>query len=174
MKWGRTNAAYLEEVSLTWVQLISMAGEAVRRRVREVGHDRWREEMQAKSSLTVYRSWKTEMREESCYDNTPASVTLCAARANCLRLNSRKRFAGGSEECILCGEDREDLAHFLLECPALQETRRMRVELQRLQLENSNNIIGEFLFGKKNLEEKKWLLHKMWKHRERLLKEQGE
>ena len=75
----------------------NMTVEAGKRRESEGGHSRGKEEMQAKSSLTVYRSWKTEKSEKSCYDNTSASVTY-AKRANCLRLKNRKRFARGIED----------------------------------------------------------------------------
>ena len=56
MMLGRRNAAYLTEGNLNWAQVNNMTSEAVKRRVGEVRHNRWREEMQPNSPLTVYRS----------------------------------------------------------------------------------------------------------------------
>ena len=100
MKWSRTSLAYLKEVNCTLTVLYGMTVEQLTARTREVGHVRWRDEINEKSTLSTYRKWKPEIREELFYDNTQASVTFFAARANCLRLNDRRRHSGGGVRCV--------------------------------------------------------------------------
>ena len=170
MKWGRTTLAYLRDVECTPAMLNGMTAAEVKVRVREVGHRRWKEEVKSKATLTIYEKWKEEIKEETVYDNTPASVTFYAARANCLKLNDRRHHGGMSVCCEVCGAEREDLQHFLLECPGLQDIRGRQWELQRPYIEDKERIIGYYLFEGRNIEEKKSQLYKMWKQRERLIR----
>ena len=45
------------------------------------------------------------------------------------------------------------------------------IQLQRPYQENSEEIIGRFLFNKVNVEETKEILYRMWRKREQKIKE---
>ena len=137
----------------------------IKNRVREWDNEKWREEMDALSSIGIYRHWKRRIREERCYDNTEASAILFGARSNALRLNNRKRHGGGGTTCDLCGVEMEDLGHFLLRCHKLEGKRRR--ELFGLPNREDDEIIGEMLFSGERIQEVKEMLGKMWRERER-------
>ncbi len=67
----------------------------------------------------------------------------------------------------------EDLEHFLLICPEFKEERKNIIELQQPYEENTDNIIGNFLFDTTRLQEKKEALHRLWTVRERKNREQS-
>ena len=123
-----------------------------------------------KSTLQLYKAWKHEIKEDSIYDNTPMSVILYRARANCLPLADRNRHTGGNTLCVLCNTESEDLEHLLLQCPEHAEIRACILELQQPYLENRMEIIGRYLFEVENLEQKKEFLYKIWKNREKKMK----
>ena len=68
-------------------------------------------------------------------------------------------------QCDLCGVDREDLAHFLLECPKLERFRDR--DLIGLIGRSGDRIerVGNLLFNRTNIEKVKVMLGKLWKER---------
>ena len=93
------------------------------KRVEEWDRSKWIESMNSKSTLQVYRSYKQELKEENFYDNAAESIIMFKARSNSLKLKWRSRFQNESVVCVLCGEEEENLQHFLIRCPALQHVR---------------------------------------------------
>ncbi len=75
--------------------------------------------------------------------------------------------------CKFCDAETEDLEHFLLICPEFKEERKNIIELQQPYEENTDNIIGNFLFDTARLQEKKEALHRLWTDRERKNREQS-
>ncbi len=67
----------------------------------------------------------------------------------------------------------EDLEHFLLICPEIKNVRKNIIEPQQPYEENTDNIIGNFLFDNTRLQEKKEALHRLWTVRERKNREQS-
>ncbi len=68
----------------------------------------------------------------------------------------------------------KNLSHIVVWCPPLQDTRGGAVELQQPYQEEEEKIIGRFLFEEdrmKKKKEKKEILHRMWKAREKRLEE---
>ena len=51
----------------------------------------WIEDIESKSSLNIYRRFKTDIFEEDIYDNIPSSRILNKARTNTLQLNDRNK-----------------------------------------------------------------------------------
>ena len=74
--------------------------------------------------------------------------------------------------CLNCGHQSivETIEHFILECTTYNSERQQFIELQQPYNENKDKVIGQFLFSKVNLENKKEGLFQMWKKRERQLK----
>ena len=63
---------------------------------------------------------------------------------------------------MMCNAENEDLAHFILNCPAYEEERK---ESMHLQKPYAKDILGMFLFEEEDIEEKKEVLLKLWKKR---------
>ena len=68
------------------------------------------------------------------------------ARTNSLNLgeNSWQR---NRDVCVGCSEERETLEHFILHCPRWEEWRIESRSLQRPRIEETDQVLGEFLFG---------------------------
>ena len=97
---------------LAWIgeeELGEISAGEVRKRVAVVQDRLWREELGRKTTLELYRTWKTEMRQEDSYDGRPDSTIWFRARTNCLTLEDRNRHRGEGTDCFMCGEGMEDL-----------------------------------------------------------------
>ena len=140
--------------------------------MRKWDSDKWTQEVESKSTLAIYKQWKLTIEEDEIYDNRPSSIILYRARANCLTLNDRKRFTNEDATCDLCRQNEENLTHFILHCKEYTDTRKNICELQQPYIEDTDKIVGNFLFGKENIETKKLELYKMWRNRERKLPSQ--
>ena len=78
------------------------------------------------------------------------------------------------EICVGCGEEREKLKHFKLHCPRWEEWRIENVALHKLIIEESDRVLGEFLFGGHENNTKRRTLLKMWNERQRLIRNNQE
>ncbi len=70
----------------------------------------------------------------------------------------------------MCGAEKEDFQHFMLSCPAYTQERRKSERLQQPYTEE-DDVIGQYLFANKLIEETKRTLHTFWKIREKRMKE---
>ena len=111
--------------------------------------------------------------QERVYDNRQASIVLFKCRTNTLNLNERKRHMGESTKCDLCEEEKEDLKHFILWCPAYEEERRKSDRLQQPYQEDEEELLGSYLFTNENIEETKERILVFWKIREKKRKLKG-
>lgn len=169
--WMKVTNKYLGEIELRYGDIGRLTKEKLKEMVKNWDSRKWKEEVNNKTSLKIYEREKVEIREENVYDNRPSSIILFRARTNTLPLNDRNRHGNGSMECKLCGSEREDLKHFLMDCRELENCRRKVLQLQRPYLENSEETIGRFLFDEVNVEDKKEILYEMWRKREWKIKE---
>ena len=85
--------------------------------------NRWRRDMESKTTLELYRS-KRNMGDESIYSNEYGSVLLVQCRTNTRKLRWRQGFEDGAVDYLLCGGEEETLRHFVMECGEAQEIRR--------------------------------------------------
>ena len=118
-------------------------------------------------SLEVYRN-KQQMEEEKFYDNSFSSVLLFRCRSNTLKLGWRLEKEGGSPDCKLCGEERETLTHFFMECPSLQGIREANLEVSSLRMDQI------LLFKSEQTRKvKPWMnmryIEKLWSKRKELM-----
>ena len=171
-KWAKMITTQLERVKLTVNNLRSIKKEELNRKVTSWDDEIWKEEMEKRTSLKVYKRWKVKIKEDNIYDNTPASTVLFQARTNTLPLNSRKKFTNEDIKCSLCNAEEETLEHFLLKCPILREVRNESIELQQPYMEDEEEVVMNYLFenGQNTMEEKKRNLYNMWKLRKQLQK----
>ena len=74
------------------------------------------------------------------------------------------------EMCVGCSEERETVEHFILHRPRWEEWRIESRSLQRARIEETDQVLGEFLFGGLESNTKKRTLLKMWNGRQRLIR----
>ena len=112
----------------------------------------------------IYRTFKTEIKEEKCYDNRLSSVRLFRARSNTLELNDRNRLKNMDTKCELCDNENEDLTHFLIDCKKFDHLREERI-MTKYYVENKEQMIGKILFESEEMEQTKSMIERMWKYR---------
>ena len=76
--------------------------------------------------------------------------------------------------CVGCSEEKETLEHFILHCPRWEEWRIESRSLQRPRIEETDQVLGEFLFGRHESNTKKRTLLKTWNERQRLIRNNQE
>ena len=136
---------YMRILKITKEEVLQRSESWLKGRINEWDTIEWEQDINSKSSLHIYRRWKTEIKEEEYFNDT-ASSFLFKLRSNTVNLNDRNRHQGGNTECILCGEINEDLVHFVVDCVVLQSERDKILQLQRPQEENREKLAGEVLF----------------------------
>ena len=172
-KWMKKTMDWMEYVNVSKRELKNLGRKGIKEKVREKDSNRWKEELETKSSLGLYKGWKKDMKEEQIYDNRKASEILYRARSNSLMLEDRSRHSGGRITCRICDQGTENLTHFILECEGLIEERGRAKTLQRPHPEDQDEVLGAFLFDQETLEENKVTLYDMWKKRRKILKEEN-
>ena len=134
----------------------------------------WKEELQSKSSLSIYREHKKKFGDEHLYDNRRSSELLFKARTNTLELFNRNRFrAMDGRKCPFCDEI-EDIVHFLLKCPPLEPWRNRRL-IESCTSPNQSEVATAgrvlFDFGGGGPEPVKQMILAMWRSRGKLFRE---
>ena len=112
--------------------------EWITEKIRLWDEELWRKENLKRKTLEIYNKFKIHIQEEEYY-NEESSLIIFKMRSNTLRLNDRNRHVGGNISCV-CGHEIEDLEHFLLDCPKLEEVRMKILKLQRPQEENGKEL----------------------------------
>ena len=125
-KWMRNTMLCLEQVGL----MMKMT-KGIKKHIKQWDRRQWRNEVQSKTSLTIYFTWKEELEEEYFLDNTPKSVVLFRVRSNCLLLKDRKRYTGEDTTCQSCMQECESIKHLILSCPAYGILRTHSIHLQQ-------------------------------------------
>jgi len=98
----------------------------IRRRVQKKGWEEWRQGMETKSSLDLYKAKETP-RRELFFDGDLGSSLLFKARSKSLEVNSRvyRWMNEGSKLCRMCDVGRDEtIEHLVLECPMYANDRR--------------------------------------------------
>ena len=143
--WRNEISNLLKETEITLNELRKLNREEIKRRIKEYDKKKWVDEINAKSSLSIYKSKKIELGgAENLYDNRPASITLFQARTNSLPLRARVPSLREGGNCPMCEYQEENLEHFILECPGYAEVRVKMIKLQMLQIENKQILLDQF------------------------------
>ena len=101
------------------------------------------------------------MKYDGCYDNKFSPILLFRARSNTLKLNVEKRHKSGDTKCDLCGQVKEDLVHFLLDCKEL-ESKRDKEIMEIYYDSDKEEMCGKILHTNRQIEEVKKMLENMW------------
>ena len=130
-KWMKVTYSIIKEVGLKVKDLYQISKKDLKTHMQKWDGKKWKEELLTKTTLSLYIVWKKEMKEVTFIDNQQASTIFFQARANCLPLNERKRYKKEDTRCMMCNAENEDLAHFILNCPAYEEERKESMHLQK-------------------------------------------
>ena len=81
--------------------------------------------MENKPTLKWYKQGKKGIQYDQCYTNSLSSSYLARARTNTLQVEEciHRRNREHDKVCRLCGLEEEDLQHFLVKCPMLNQKR---------------------------------------------------
>ena len=94
---------------------------------------KWQCEVAASVSLGIYRQWKEVWGYDNYFKaglNSEEIKWYISGRGNFLALGERRKYLGrvrvkeGPYSCPMCGENGEDLLHFMALCPELQDLRK--------------------------------------------------
>lgn len=64
----------MNEVNIYLQQLNIENKEQVKEKIKNLDTDQWKQEVEAKSTLEIYKRYKETIKEEQCYDNRPSSI----------------------------------------------------------------------------------------------------
>ena len=137
---------YAEQIGVTREEIRMESEKWLKGKIRDYDNMRWKEEIESKTSLSIYRQYRDVIKEQF-YFNNKADMLLFRLRTNTLNLNDCNRFTGEDIRCVMCGGEKEDIVHFVVKCCKLQDYRNKIVKLQLPQEENSLELVGEVLFG---------------------------
>ena len=168
-KWNKKLNHYLELLGINFEQMVEMSVGQIKRKINNYDSGLWYEDMQTKRSLSIYRKYKKEIKDEKIYDNTIPSELLFRARSNTLALNIEKRHRGESTRCELCYRGEEDLQHFMLECRELEEKRDQNLMMKHWS-PDKEEMIGNMIFDLEETDKIKAMLMRMWHKRKTEIK----
>ena len=60
---------HLKEVGMKWEEVKTINKMGIKKKIRKEDTRKWKEELESKSSLNLYKKFKKEIKEERIYDN---------------------------------------------------------------------------------------------------------
>ena len=168
-KWNKKLNHYLELLGINFDQMVEMSVGQIKRKINNYDSRLWYEDMQTKRSLSIYRKYKKEIKDEKIYDNTISSELLFRARSNTLALNIDKRHRGEATRCELCYRGEEDLQHFMLECRELEGKRDQNLMMKHWS-PDKEEMIGNMIFDIEEIDKVKAMMTRMWHKRKTEIK----
>ena len=118
--------------------------------------------MDKKTSLRIYILEKKEIGYEHCYRNNSYSRFLARARTNSLQLEEHKGrgLKNYDPNCKLCGEEKEDITHFIIKCKKLETGRDYRVIDKNIR--NPEERLRKLLYRNKKYQEVGKMIKDLW------------
>ena len=178
MKWIKLVKSYMSRMRLSIDNIVDMTPQQLKDYINRKESEEWREGMNNKSSLALYKDNKKQIDEVKWFRNGIKWNIMVKARTNTLKLGWRNWETEMEKKCEICEIENEDLKHFLLECTFLEKLRCQFIELQRPRNEDINELMARILlFGwkKERYQEEQIeyfvdMVFELWKERERLRK----
>ena len=124
--------------------------------------------MDKKPVLKYYKLGKQKIEYDNCYRNNSHSAFLAKSRKNFLQLEEHKGRGNQNYDttCKLCGEEEEDIAHFLVKCKELEGERDSR--LMNGTQQSTEEKLVQLLFENKEHQEVGKMIKKLWMTRNRI------
>merc|ERR1711913_180288 len=168
-RWYTSIEKYMENLGISWDVLKEMPRAEIKRRVKDYDTEKWRTSLQDLKTQKYYVLGKKKFGYDFCYRNSYDSTFLAKARLNALKLEEQigrgKRWY--DRTCKLCKNTEENIVHFLMDCPALEDLRDYNI-IERNE-KNSEGKMIELLFFNGRFQEVGKLIRKLWLRRRRLL-----
>ena len=159
-KWAKESNKILKTYDMNIASLNVLSKQQIKVKLQNEDYSEWESNLGSKTSLLLYRKFKSGIQEETFYSNTPESNLLFRCRTNTLNLNDRKRFTNEDTKCPCCTNDYEDLYHFLLHCPKYSDARRKLDILSQPYIEDKDQILNHLLlFENKNHETRQKIMN---------------
>ena len=131
----------------------------------------WRRKMVTKKTLSLYRTRKRKIEEETWFYNAKKCNIMMKARSDTLRIGWREFGTEEEKICKLCKKEEETLEHFIMDCDELQECRKKFIELQRPSIENKKDIMAKVLMMEGVEDRYLDIMDDLWKEREAKMKQ---
>ena len=164
-QWNMKLNEYLVKINVSFEDLVEMDKREIKKKLNEYDSKKWKEGIERKRSVRMYRRFKKDIKEEKVYDNRRSSQILFQSRVNCMALNNRYRhIRDGVTTCDLCKDGTEDLEHFLLSCVSLSSARD-EIIINRNRSVDVEEWMGNILWKEKEVERMKCMIGKMWQKR---------
>ena len=168
-KWYNSIIEYLRKLNVTWDNLIKMPRAEIKQRVKDYDTTKWTNSLQDLSTQKYYVAGKIKFGYDFCYKNSYSSTFLAKARLNALKLE--EQISRGKiwydTTCKLCRQNKEDIVHFIMECPALERFRDYDI-IERNNKSKEDRMV-DLLFFNGNFHEVGIMIKRMWIERRRLL-----
>ena len=121
--------------------------------------------------LKWYREGKKKIGYDKCYSNNLSSKIMAMARTNALQVEEfvHRRDRNHDTTCKLCGIEEEDLLHFMLKCPRLEQKRNKKL-MRKWRNKNKDKQLVDMLFNERSFVKVAQMLRTMWIHRKNLLR----
>ena len=170
-RWDNAIEEYRIELGISWDKLRELDKSALKKIVREYDTVKWFEGMSKKQSLRFYIQEKKEIHYDLCYRNSINSTFYARARINALKLEEQKGrgMENYNKSCKLCGEEDEDLVHFISKCRSLEQKR--DYNLLDKDISDPEERMRILLFRDERRQSIGKLIKNLWDHRRQLLKE---
>ena len=115
-RWMRQLREYMGELGIGFDRLKTMTKLELNRVVDEWETDRWRRDLESRTTLQLYRN-KVGIGDEGIYRNVFGSVLKFRCRTKTLKFRWRDGFSGCAVDCLLCGAEVE---HFVMKCEGIR------------------------------------------------------
>ena len=168
-RWYTSINKHLENLGISWDELKEMSREELKLRVKDYDTKKWKTSLQAMTTQRYYIQGKKKFGYDFCYRNSYDSTFLARARLNALKLEEQigRGKKGYDTTCKMCKTTKEDIVHFIMDCPVLEEVR--DYDLIKNSDESSQDRMIDLLFKSDKFQEVGCMIRKMWQKRRKLL-----
>ena len=168
-RWYTSIEKYMENLGISWEELKEMSREELKLRVKEYDTKKWKTSLQDMKTQKYYVQGKKKFGYDFCYRNSYDSTFLAKARLNALKLEEQigRGKKGYDTTCKMCKSTKEDIVHFIMDCPALEEVR--DYDLMKDTNESSQERMIDLLFRTDRYQEVGCMIRKLWQKRRKLL-----
>ncbi len=166
-RWTKSVNKYLQALNINIHRLGHVTQQRIIESLKEKDTQSWRNELQEKDSLTLYRTYKPDIKEIDFYENDEATTLLIRCRSNTLKTNYRNRHTDGNTHCTKCDtHEDETLEHFLLHCETYTPIRQSLPFLTDNTITNEDKLAKLLLLtDQHDINIKKEVLLQMWRKR---------
>ena len=161
-EWFRIVNSYLEELNITWDLLYILTKGEIKTLTRNYDTLLWEKELRDRKILKYYKEGKGKLGYEFCYRNNVNSMFYARARLNSLSLEEARGRGKAyyNKICKLCGQEEEDLIHFMLKCPYLEKRRDYDI-IDKSVVEPKERLI-KCLFRQNEYQKTGKMIKEMW------------